>query len=81
MQVFHHDHMGPSRALPEEKGSQRLEHAGAALPRGYDLSHPDQVPQRVLDGMLWRSVHGRSAKPPPPGPNAVYERPGSDPDG
>src|SRR5437016_4220024 len=25
--------MGPSRALPEEKGSQRLEHAGAALPR------------------------------------------------
>ena len=55
--------------------------AGAALAKGYDLSHPDQVPQRVLDGMLWKAVHGTSAKPPPPGPNAVYERPGSDPDG
>jgi hypothetical protein len=30
----------------------------------------DQVPQRNLDSILWKYVHGARAKPPPPGPNA-----------
>jgi hypothetical protein len=30
----------------------------------------DQVPQRNLDSILWKYVHGSKAKPPPPGPNA-----------
>ena len=33
---------------------------------------PDQVPQRHLDGILWRYRHGAAA-PPPPGPNASAE--------
>jgi hypothetical protein len=33
----------------------------------------DGWPQRVLDRVLWRSVHGAHSKPPPPGPNATPE--------
>jgi DNA-binding beta-propeller fold protein YncE len=40
--------------------------ASAGLP----LNFPDQVPQRQLDGILWRYRHGPKAKPPPPGPNS-----------
>jgi hypothetical protein len=29
-----------------------------------------------MDALLWKSVHGPNAVPPPPGPNAVYERGG-----
>jgi YVTN family beta-propeller protein len=47
--------------------------SGAALAKRYNLTTPDQVPQRVLDAMLWKSVHGLNAKPPPSGPNAVQE--------
>jgi YVTN family beta-propeller protein len=35
-----------------------------------NLSTPDRVPQRTLDSILWRAVHGHGAAPPPPGPNA-----------
>ncbi len=34
------------------------------------LETPDQVPQRVLDRILWQYAHGGGSKPPPPGPNA-----------
>jgi phospholipase C len=51
--------------------------SGAALSKRYDLTFPDQIPQRVLDAMLWKSVHGLNAKPPPSGPNAVHEQPGA----
>lgn len=30
----------------------------------------DSAPQRTLDGILWKSVHGENSTPPPPGPNA-----------
>jgi phospholipase C len=30
----------------------------------------DQVPQRVLDRILWKYRYGADAQPPPPGPNA-----------
>ena len=39
----------------------------------YDLTHPDRIPQRELDGILWKSIHGAGAHPPPPGPNATRE--------
>jgi hypothetical protein len=38
----------------------------ARMPKGLD-----QIPQRELDALLWKSVHGWKSKPPPPGPNAV----------
>ncbi len=34
------------------------------------LEIPDQVPQRILDKILWQYRHGADSKPPPPGPNA-----------
>jgi hypothetical protein len=34
------------------------------------LEVPDQVPQRILDKILWQYRHGADSKPPPPGPNA-----------
>ena len=40
--------------------------ASRALPRGLD-----RAPQREMDALLWKSVHGWRAIPPPPGPNAV----------
>jgi hypothetical protein len=42
--------------------------AAARLPRCLDC-----IPQRQMDALLWRSVHGQDAQPPPPGPNAVKE--------
>jgi DNA-binding beta-propeller fold protein YncE len=44
--------------------------ANRAAVRGYDMTHTDRVPQRVLDAQLWHAVHGQGSKPPPPGPNA-----------
>ena len=40
--------------------------ASARLPQGLD-----EIPQREMDALLWKSVHGWDSKPPPPGPNAV----------
>jgi len=40
--------------------------ASARLPQGLD-----EIPQRELDALLWKSVHGWDSTPPPPGPNAV----------
>ena len=42
----------------------------AALSASLDFSHLDQVPQRLLDRILWHAVYGEDATPPPPGPNA-----------
>jgi DNA-binding beta-propeller fold protein YncE len=45
-----------------------------ALSAGLDMNHGvDRVPQRKLDAVLWKAVHGASSTPPPPGPNAVGE--------
>jgi DNA-binding beta-propeller fold protein YncE len=38
-----------------------------------DLRVPDRIPQRLLDRVLWKSVHGPQSEPPPPGPNADGE--------
>jgi len=48
--------------------------ANRALSAGLDMdSGVDRVPQQKLDAVLWKSVHGSTATPPPPGPNAVNE--------
>jgi hypothetical protein len=39
----------------------------------HDTTIPDQLSQRLLDRVLWKSVHGPRSEPPPPGPNAVGE--------
>jgi hypothetical protein len=50
--------------------------ANRALSAGLDMNHGvDRVPQRTLDAVLWKSVHGAAAMPPPPGPNASAEAP------
>jgi hypothetical protein len=48
-------------------------HANAAAVRGFDLQGTDQVPQSVLDAMLWAYRHGFKSAAPPPGPNASSE--------
>jgi hypothetical protein len=51
--------------------------ANRALSAGLDMdSGVDRVPQRELDSVLWKSVHGADAVPPPPGPNAEGETEG-----
>ena len=53
--------------------------ANRALSAGLDMdSGVDRVPQRKLDAVLWKSVHGSAATPPPPGPNAEGEEQGDD---
>jgi DNA-binding beta-propeller fold protein YncE len=42
----------------------------ANLSSQLSLGDIDQVPQVVLDGILWKSVYGLESTPPPPGPNA-----------
>jgi len=42
------------------------------------LGEVDSVPQAQLDAILWRSVYGVNATPPPPGPNAEYEKADND---
>jgi hypothetical protein len=44
--------------------------AAARMSRGLNLGRPDVVPQRLLDRIIWKTVHGDRAEPPPPGPNA-----------
>ena len=45
-----------------------------ALSAGLPLGELDAVPQQVLDAILWKTVHGLNSTPPPPGPNAEYEK-------
>jgi hypothetical protein len=44
--------------------------ADATLSASLDFSHLDQVPQVLLDRILWHAVYGENSTPPPPGPNA-----------
>jgi len=50
----------------------------AALSESLDFNQLDQVPQHVLDAILWHSVYGADSTPPPPGPNADPEADGDD---
>jgi hypothetical protein len=44
--------------------------AAARMSHGLNLNFPDTVRQRQLDRILWKSVYGDRAEPPPAGPNA-----------
>jgi hypothetical protein len=47
--------------------------AASDLTARTNMTIPDQVPQWLLDRVLWQSVHGTRSEPPPPGPNAVTD--------
>jgi hypothetical protein len=72
--------MEPYNALPENVDllAQNANTAtNRALSAGLDLNHGvDRVPQAKLDAVLWKSVHGATSTPPPPGPNAEGETDG-----
>jgi hypothetical protein len=36
----------------------------------HNTTIPDHIAQRLLDRVLWKSVHGPNSEPPPPGPGA-----------
>ncbi len=59
-------------ATPTSKVARQASH--------YDMTIPDQITQRMLDRVVWKSVHGPHSTPPPPGPGAEDESAG-DPDG
>ena len=42
----------------------------ATVSNAMSLDTVDSVSQRVLDAVIWKSVYGKDATPPPPGPNA-----------
>src|SRR4051812_47816433 len=50
--------------------------AAARLPKCLDC-----IPQHEMDALLWKSIHGQAAAPPPPGPNAVLEHEADEEDG
>jgi hypothetical protein len=56
--------------LLEENPTQPTSAAARQAAR-YRMNVPDRIPQRLLDRVLWESVHGPRSTPPPPGPNAV----------
>jgi DNA-binding beta-propeller fold protein YncE len=64
----------PYTALPsnvDRTATNTASTAAAALSSRYDFTHPDQIPQRTLDRILWQYVHGQGAKTPPAGPGAI----------
>jgi hypothetical protein len=62
----------PTYPLLEENPAQPTSAAAREAAR-HNTSIPDHISQRLLDTVIWKSVHGRHAKPPPPGPNAQAE--------
>jgi DNA-binding beta-propeller fold protein YncE len=53
---------------------------GAAASKRMDFRSVDKNPQRELDAVLWKSIHGEDSVPPPPGPNAAGEEARDDDD-
>ena len=46
---------------------------GAQLSREAGVGdRTDQIPQRLLDRILWQAIHGEGSEPPPPGPNGSH---------
>jgi YVTN family beta-propeller protein len=64
-----------SAVVPEQDRSAVNSAASpdAALSGSLDFSAVDQIPERILDRILWHAVYGADATPPPPGPNADPE--------
>jgi hypothetical protein len=75
----------PSNAEPYNASSENVDlleqnadtATNRALSAGLDLNHGvDRIPQRELDAVLWKAIHGATSTPPPPGPNAEDETDG-----
>jgi len=62
----------PTYPLLEENPASPSSAAAREANR-HDLTIPDQISQRLLDRVLWKSVRGARAKVPPPGPGAQAE--------
>jgi hypothetical protein len=60
----------PDQSLSDTNSSSA---PGAKLSQSLPFERLDEVPQAVMDRILWRSVHGRDSRPPLPGPNASPE--------
>ena len=70
--------LAPYTAIVPTQSRTQLNKAtspGAALSASLDFSRADKVDQQVLDGILWQSVYGADATPPPPGPGASSKTP------
>jgi DNA-binding beta-propeller fold protein YncE len=76
-----YDTKPPTYNLLQENPAHPKSHA-ARVASHYDTTIPDQISQRLLDRVVWKSVHGPHSTVPPPGPNAEDESKGnSDGDG
>jgi hypothetical protein len=64
--------LAPTYPLLEENPATPTSAAARAGDK-FDTTIPDHISQRLLDTVLWKSVHGPNSKPPPPGPNAMPE--------
>jgi hypothetical protein len=62
----------PTYPLLEENPASPTSAAARAAAE-HDTTIPDHISQRLLDTVLWKSVHGANSTPPPPGPNAIPE--------
>jgi hypothetical protein len=62
--------VAPQYPLDETNPAQPTS-AAAREASKLNLSVPDRISQRLLDRVLWKSVHGPQSEPPPPGPNAT----------
>ena len=67
------DNADPYTAIPpniplDERNTAGSPGAAASSRMNFHLI--DSMPQRALDAVLWKSVHGAGSVPPPPGPNA-----------
>jgi hypothetical protein len=63
-----YDAITPEQDLLERNSADA---PNAALSQQLPLEFTDRTPQRLLDRILWQSVHGADSDPPPPGPNAA----------
>jgi DNA-binding beta-propeller fold protein YncE len=63
------DARAPTYDLLEENPAHPAS-AAARSAAGIDTTVPDRISQRLLDRVLWQSVHGARSQPPPPGPGA-----------
>jgi YVTN family beta-propeller protein len=64
-----YDAVPPTYPLLEENPAQPTSAAARAATK-FDTTTPDHISQRLLDRVIWKSVHGPHSKAPPPGPGA-----------
>jgi YVTN family beta-propeller protein len=62
-----YDVIKPKQAIDERNPATA---PNAQLSEELAIGRTDQTPQRILDRIVWQSVHGAGSEPPPPGPNA-----------